>query len=348
MTGDRPSALKPLALTCGDPSGIGPEIALQAWLRTHDDPDASRFFIVGDPANFVSLAARLGWVVPVAETDPATASSLFAQALPVVPIGMSVTGAPGTPDAQDAAITIRSIEQCVAFVKEGQAAAVVTNPISKEVLHRSGFTHPGHTEFLAELALHHYGEKRRPVMMLWSPELAVVPATIHVPLADVPKLLTKELLIETGRIVVRDMQTRFGLAHPRLVLTGLNPHAGEGGDMGRDEIEIIRPAVETLRRELPDADISGPHPADTLFHARARETYDACIGMYHDQALIPIKTLAFDTGVNVTLGLPFVRTSPDHGTAFDIAGKGIARPDSLLAAIALAARLTRTAVVTSS
>jgi len=330
----------PLALTCGDPSGIGPEIALQAWLRTRDDPAASSFFIVGDAEYFSALAHKLGWAVPVTEATPESASSLFPQALPVVSLGLRVVGSAGKPEPGDAAITIRSIEQCVSFVKDGLASAVVTNPISKEVLHRSGFAHPGHTEFLAELALQHYGAKRRPVMMLWSPELAVVPATIHVPLTEVPKLLTKELLVETGHIVVRDMQQRFGLAHPRLVLTGLNPHAGEGGDMGREEIDIIRPAVEALRRDLPDAQISGPHPADTLFHARARETYDACIGMYHDQALIPIKTLAFDTGVNVTLGLPFVRTSPDHGTAFDIAGKGIARPDSLLAAIALAARLT--------
>jgi len=338
----------PLALTCGDPSGIGPEIALLAWLRTHDDPAASPFFIVGDAEHFSALAHKLGWAVPVAEATPDAASPLFPQALPVVSLGMRVAGASGQPEARDAAITIRSIEQCVTFVKEGLAAAVVTNPISKEVLHRSGFAHPGHTEFLAELALQHYGEKRRPVMMLWSPELAVVPATIHVPLTEVPKLLTKELLVETGHIVVRDMQRRFGLAHPRLVLTGLNPHAGEGGDMGHEEIDIIRPAVEALQRDLPEAQISGPHPADTLFHARARETYDACIGMYHDQALIPIKTLAFDTGVNVTLGLPFVRTSPDHGTAFDIAGKGIARPDSLLAAIALAARLTHAPLTAAS
>jgi len=344
MTGEA----KPLALTCGDPSGIGPEIALQAWLRTHGDPDAAPFFIAGDPAHFTNLAVTLGWPVPVAEATPSSALPLFPKALPVVPLGMTVAGIPGTPDPRDAAITIRSIEQCVAFVKEGQASAVVTNPISKEVLHRSGFAHPGHTEFLAELTLRHYGEKCRPVMMLWSPELAVVPATIHVALNEVPKLLTKELLIETGHIVVRDMQQRFGLVHPRLVLTGLNPHAGEGGDMGREEIDIIQPAVAALRRDLPDAQISGPLPADTLFHARARETYDACIGMYHDQALIPIKTLAFDTGVNVTLGLPLVRTSPDHGTAFDIAGKGIARPDSLLAAIALATRLTRAPIAAAA
>jgi 4-hydroxythreonine-4-phosphate dehydrogenase len=327
---------QPLALTSGDPSGIGPEIALRAWLSTHDDKASPGFFIVADPAHLSSLARQFGWTVPIAETDPAGATALFERALPVVAIGHSVVGQPGQPHPQDAAATIASIERCVEFVRAGQASALVTNPISKEVLHRAGFRHPGHTEFLAELALRHFNESRRPVMMLWSPSLAVVPATIHVPLKDVPGLLTTALLIETGRIVAHDLKSRFGIDAPRLAFTGLNPHAGEGGDMGREEIDIIKPALVELAHDII---VSGPHPGDTLFHAEARNHYDAVIAMYHDQALIPIKTLAFDQAVNVTLGLPFIRTSPDHGTAFDIAGRGVANPTSLLAALRLAQRL---------
>ncbi len=332
----REMAQLPLALTCGDPSGIGPEIALRAWLSTHEDATAPRFFIVADPDHVSALAARFSWSVPIVETEPAQASSLFRQALPVTPLGRKVMGLPGAPDPRDAAITIESIERCTAFVHAGEASALVTNPISKEVLHRAGFRHPGHTEFLAELALRFYNEKRRPVMMLWSQDLAVVPATIHIPLAEVPRALTFELLVETGRIVAHDLKQRFGIAAPRLAFTGLNPHAGEGGDMGHEEIDIIKPALDVLARDFA---VTGPHPADTLFHAAARESYDAVIAMYHDQALIPIKTLAFDQAVNVTLGLPFIRTSPDHGTAFDIAGQGRANPASLLAALRLAQRL---------
>jgi 4-hydroxythreonine-4-phosphate dehydrogenase len=328
----------PLALTCGDPSGIGPEIALRAWLTTHLNDQAPSFFIIADPGHLSALAARLGWDIPILETDPDKAAVLFQRGLPVVPIGRSVTGAPGRPDLKDASITIGSIERCVEYVRAGEAAAIVTNPISKEVLYRAGFSHPGHTEFLAELSLRHFDLRRRPVMMLWSEELAVVPATIHVPLAEVPRLLTFELLIETGRIVAHDLSHRFGVTRPRLAFTGLNPHAGEGGDMGREEIDVIRPALAELAKDIV---VSGPHPADTLFHAGARKHYDAVIAMYHDQALIPIKTLAFDQAVNVTLGLPFIRTSPDHGTAFDIAGQGVANPASLIAALQLAQRLAR-------
>jgi len=327
---------RPLALTCGDPSGIGPEIALRAWLNTHNDDEAPAFFIVADSAQLARLAAQFGWDVPIAETTPAHARASFRQALPVVPLYQTVIGTPGQPDLQDAAAAISSIERCVEFVRNGDAAAIVTNPISKEVLHRAGFPHPGHTEFLAELAQRLFNQQRRPVMMLWSEDLAVVPATIHIPLVEVPRRLTFELLVETGRIVAHDLKHRFGIAQPRLAFAGLNPHAGEGGDMGREEIDIIKPALAELAREII---VSGPHPADTLFHAEARKHYDAVIAMYHDQALIPIKTLAFDQAVNVTLGLPFIRTSPDHGTAFDIAGQGRANPASLLAALRLAQRL---------
>jgi 4-hydroxythreonine-4-phosphate dehydrogenase len=213
----------------------------------------------------------------------------------------------------------------------------VTNPVAKAVLYRTGFAEPGHTEFLAKLAQEHTGRAVHPVMMLWSPELAVVPVTIHLPVRDVPRVLTTELIVETGRIVARDLRERFGIARPRLALAGLNPHAGEDGALGTEDGEIVAPAVLALRDDGIDA--RGPLPGDTMFHAAARATYDAALAMYHDQALIPIKTLAFDHAVNVTLGLPFVRTSPDHGTAFDIAGTGRASPASLVAALKLAARL---------
>ncbi|HEX3183112.1 MAG TPA: 4-hydroxythreonine-4-phosphate dehydrogenase PdxA [Beijerinckiaceae bacterium] len=325
----------PLALTQGDPSGIGPEIALKAW-REMRDRDAP-FFVLGDPAHFERVSHALGLDVPVRITSAEDAERAFAEALPIVPLQARVIGAPGRPSASDAAATIEAIERAVTMVAEGSASAVVTNPIAKEVLYDAGFRHPGHTEFLGELALRHFGQAVHPVMMLWSPQLAVVPATIHIPLAQVPSRLTRELLVETAQILVKDMRQRFGIAAPRLVFCGLNPHAGEGGSIGREEIETIAPAIAELRRD--GLNVSGPFPADTLFHAAARAGYNVVIAMYHDQALIPIKTLAFDSAVNVTLGLPFVRTSPDHGTAFDIAGSGRANPASLIAAIKLAARL---------
>jgi 4-hydroxythreonine-4-phosphate dehydrogenase len=329
----------PLALTRGDPSGIGPELALKVWLRNHGNPAVDPFFIAAEPEHLTALARSLGWIVPVEVADPETAASVFRRALPVIPLPFKVAGRPGEPDPRDAAGTIGSIETCLELVRAGKASAIVTNPISKEVLHRSGFPHPGHTEFLAELTQRFFGVVARPVMLLWSPLLATVPVTIHVPLAQVPMLLSSSLIVETAMIVARDFERSFGISNPRLALTGLNPHAGEGGDMGREEIEIIAPAIAELR--AAGLAVSGPHPADTLFHAKARSHYDVAIGMYHDQALIPIKTLAFESAVNVTLGLPFVRTSPDHGTAFDIAGQGKADPASLIAALQLAGRLAR-------
>ena len=302
-------------------------------MRDRDAP----FFVLGDPAHFERVSHALGLDVPVRITSAEDAERAFAEALPIVPLQARVIGAPGRPSASDAAAMIEAIERAVTMVAEGSASAVVTNPIAKEVLYDAGFRHPGHTEFLGELALRHFGQAVHPVMMLWSPQLAVVPATIHIPLAQVPSRLTRELLVETAQIVVKDMRQRFGIAAPRLVFCGLNPHAGEGGSIGREEIETIAPAIAELRRD--SLNVSGPFPADTLFHAAARARYNVVIAMYHDQALIPIKTLAFDSAVNVTLGLPFVRTSPDHGTAFDIAGSGRANPASLIAAIKLAARL---------
>jgi 4-hydroxythreonine-4-phosphate dehydrogenase len=333
----------PLALTLGDPAGIGPEIALAAWLARGGLNPLPPFFLVADPAFVERAADRMGLPVPVAEIDPETAAEVFPRALPVValPSGTAIAALPGRPDSIHAGAVIESITAAVGFVKAGRAAAVVTNPIAKFVLTRAGFAHPGHTEFLAALSVAPGRTPPRPVMMIWSEDLAVVPVTIHVPLRDVPDLLTQDLVEETVRIVVHDLKTRFGLPEPRLVLAGLNPHAGEAGTIGREDRDVLAPAVARLRGE--GIDLRGPLPADTLFHARARETYDVALAPTHDQALIPIKTIAFDDGVNVTLGLPFIRTSPDHGTAFDIAGQGIARPDSLIAALRLAERLARNA-----
>lgn len=308
--------------------GVGPEITLKAYCA-REGAKLPPFFVIGDPALYGHIASTLGLG---ATSEPATldsASEIFAHALPVVALRRRETGP---------AATIASIEQAVEAVAQGRARAVVTNPIAKAVLYQTGFAYPGHTEFLGELAQRFFGVSAKPVMMLWSQQLAVVPVTIHVALARAPQLLTQELLIETGRIVARDLSARFGLASPRLAFAGVNPHAGEGGAMGREEIDVIAPAIAALRAEGIDA--RGPFPADTLFHAAAREKYDVALCPTHDQALIPIKTLAFERAVNVTLGLPFFRASPDHGTAFDIAGKGVADPTSLIEAIRLAGRVS--------
>jgi 4-hydroxythreonine-4-phosphate dehydrogenase len=331
MTGDKP----PLAMTMGDPAGIGPELALAAWRAS--TPSAP-FFVLAAPAVLVAAARRVGFEAPIIETDPAAAAAHFAKGVPVVPLAHAVEAEPGRPSAGAAAATIESIARAVDAVHRGQARAVVTNPIAKAVLYEAGFRYPGHTEYLGELALA-WGAPAFPVMMIWSNVLAVVPVTIHIPLAEAPQALTAELIHKTARVVDRDMRARFGLARPRLAFAGLNPHAGEGGAIGREEIAIIAPAIKALRAEGIDA--VGPLPADTMVHPKARARYDVALTMYHDQGLIPAKALAFDEGVNVTLGLPFVRTSPDHGTAFDIAGKGLANPASLIAAVRLADRLTR-------
>jgi len=333
----------PLALTLGEPAGIGPDLTLSVW-RRRVEFDLPPFYLIGDPDFLAARAQLLGLDVPLSSVTPAEACAAFERALPVVALdltnALAVTAAPGKPDASSAPAAIASIRHAVADVLAGRAAAVVTNPIAKNVLYRSGFAEPGHTEFLARLAQEATGKPVKPVMMLWSPELAVVPVTIHLPLKDVVAALTTDLIVETGRIVARDLAVRFGVARPRIAVAGLNPHAGEDGALGEEDRDIVAPAVARLQAEGID-DI-GPLPADTMFHERARAGYDVALCMYHDQALIPIKTLAFDHGVNVTLGLPFVRTSPDHGTAFDIAGTGRADPTSLVAALALAARLAAT------
>jgi 4-hydroxythreonine-4-phosphate dehydrogenase len=326
----------PLALTLGEAAGIGPDITLAAWLR-RGALDLPAFYVLADPALLASRAKLIGLDVPLAVGRPADANAAFATALPVVDIGVAATAAPGHPNATSAPAAIAAIRQAVDDVLRGDAHAIVTNPVAKSVLYRAGFADPGHTEYLARLAHQATGEHSHPVMMLWSDELAVVPVTIHMPLRDVPDHLTRALVAETGRIVARDLTEKFGIARPRLAFAGLNPHAGEDDTLGTEDSTIVAAAVAELRAAGIDA--RGPMPADTMFHAAARATYDAALCMYHDQALIPIKTLAFDRAVNVTLGLPFIRTSPDHGTAFDIAGTGRADPTSLICALKLAARL---------
>jgi 4-hydroxythreonine-4-phosphate dehydrogenase len=326
---------KPLALTSGEPAGIGPDITLKAWLHRHE-LKLPAFYLLGDRELLSARAEALGLKVRLADVRAEDAFDAFANALPVVSTGQRATARPGQPDSTSADAALASIRQAVGDVIAGRASAVVTNPIAKSVLYRAGFRHPGHTEFLAELAAKD-GRMPQPVMMLWSPALAVVPVTIHVALSEAIARLSSDLIVTTVRIVAAALKTRFGLAKPRLAVSGLNPHAGEDGSLGSEDHTIVAPAVEMLRGE--GIEIRGPLPADTMFHDAARRTYDCAICMYHDQALIPVKTLAFEDAVNVTLGLPFIRTSPDHGTAFDIAGTGRASPSSLIAALRLAARM---------
>lgn len=325
----------PIALTMGDPAGIGPELALAAWRLKGA---AAPFFVLAPPGLLAAVGRRVGIDAPILETTPDRAASVFDRGLPVVPLEAPVAAEPGRPSAANAPAVIESIARAVGLVRAGSARAVVTNPIAKATLYEAGFRFPGHTEYLGELAAQ-WGAPAFPVMMIWSERLAVVPVTIHIALTEVPRALTRDLLLTTARVVNHDLRSRFGIAKPRLAFAGLNPHAGEGGAMGEEEIETIAPAIARLREEGIDA--FGPLPADTMFHAKARGRYDVALTMYHDQGLIPAKTLAFDEGVNVTLGLPFVRTSPDHGTAFDIAGRGEADPTSLMAALSLADRLTQ-------
>ncbi|MEM9248103.1 MAG: 4-hydroxythreonine-4-phosphate dehydrogenase PdxA [Pseudomonadota bacterium] len=321
-----PHALAPLAMTCGEPAGIGPEIAAKAW----DQLRAQRPFVwIGDPGH-------LPKGTPVREIEaPGAARDAAAHALPVLVHRFAAPAEPGVPAPENAAHVISAIARAVALAQEGAVSGLVTGPIHKKALQDgAGFAHPGHTEFLAALA-----GVDRVVMMLACPELRVVPATIHIPLDRVAEELNAPLLRDTLRITHAALRRDFGIEAPRLAVAGLNPHAGEGGAMGHQELEMIGPLLEELRSD--GMDVKGPLSADTMFHARARAGYDAAIAMYHDQALIPIKTIDFAGGVNVTLGLPFIRTSPDHGTAFDIAGQDRADPTSTIAALALAADMAR-------
>lgn len=322
----------PLVVALGDPSGVGPEITAKAWVA-RASANLAPFFAVGDARSIAAV-----WNGPIARISaPAEALSCFDTALPVLQLedGGSIT--PGVPNVEGARCALASLEMAVGIARSGAARALVTCPVSKAQLYAIGFTHPGQTEFVAERC---GVASANAVMMLAGPSLRVVPVTTHIPLSKVPTQLTTELIVARARVTLRGLKRNFAIAKPRIAVSGLNPHAGEDGALGREEIEIITPAIETLRAE--GVDIVGPIPADALFHARARATYDAALCMYHDQALVPLKTLHFDEGVNMTLGLPIIRTSPDHGTAFNIAGNNVANPGAMIAAIQMADLATRT------
>lgn len=321
----------PLALSLGEPAGIGPEIVAAAWRALSAEGPA--FCVIGD------AALMRGQSVPVqAMPSIGDAPAVFARALPVLDIPLPAPVTPGRPEAANAASVADWIETAVGLALSGEASGVVTSPIAKAPLYAAGFRFPGHTEFIADLTADApFGGTRGPVMMLTARDLRACLVTIHAPLSQVPELVTAERVIRTARVVHEALRRDFGIARPRLALAALNPHAGESGSIGLEEIEVLRPAAEALRAE--GITITDPLPADTMFHDEARATYDAALCLYHDQALIPVKTLDFWGGVNTTLGLPVIRTSPDHGTGFDIAGKGVARPDSLIAAIRLAGQM---------
>ena len=338
-------SLPPLVMSLGDPAGTGPELVAKAWQALRDDDsreDDSRksglaFAVIGDAA----LLTQQG--IPVARIDDAEETAVvFPEALPVLDRPLSAGVTPGTPDTAHGRHIVAWIREGVDLCRTGKARALVTCPIAKSVLYATGFKFPGHTEYLASLCREAEGMVPHPVMMLTAPdtvnadELRVVLATIHLPLAEVPAALSPALLIRLARITHDALIRDFGIEAPRLAMAGLNPHAGEDGTIGREEIDILRPAIAGLQSEI---DIRGPFPADTLFHEEARRGYDAVLCMYHDQGLIPLKTLDFWGGGNITLGLPIVRTSPDHGTGFAIAGKGVARADSLINAIRAADKI---------
>jgi 4-hydroxythreonine-4-phosphate dehydrogenase len=323
--------LPPLAVTMGEPAGVGGEIILKAWQQLRES--GPLFFALADPDWLARLARGLGLRLPLAVIGSAAAArDYFAEALPVLPLRLAGEVHPGRPDPRHGGAVIEAIERGVAMAQSGEAAGLVTAPVHKRTLYQAGFAHPGHTEFIAALT-----GASEVAMMLAAPGLRVVPLTIHVPLRAVFGLLSAERLLRTARLTLRALADDFGIPAPRLAVAGLNPHAGEGGELGDEELRLIAPAVAELQAE--GRAVSGPHAPDTLFTARARAGYDAALCMYHDQALIPLKTLAMDEGVNVTLGLPIIRTSPDHGTALDIAGRGLADPASLIAALRLAATL---------
>jgi 4-hydroxythreonine-4-phosphate dehydrogenase len=323
----------PLVLTMGEPAGIGGEIALKAWLA-RDTDNVPPFFMIDDPARLTALAQHLDWPVSVIPIDaPEDALDAFVHGTPVLARPLTAGYVPGSPNPAHADAVIASIDDAVGFVTAGRAAALVTNPIHKLTLTEAGFRHNGHTDYLAELA----GGGAKAVMMLACAGLRVVPLSVHIALRDSIAAVSKAAIIAVTHTTIDALRRDFGIAEPRIVVSGLNPHAGEGGTMGREEIDIIAPAIAHLKQA--GLSVRGPAPADTLFHEAARAGYDAAICMYHDQALIPIKTLDFRAAVNITLGLPFVRTSPDHGTAFEIAGTGVAHASSLVAALKTAAEI---------
>jgi len=319
-------SISPIAVSIGDPAGIGPEVLAKAWVRRTQDR-LSPFFAIGDPRSISTV-----WKGPLRKVDgPAEAAACFDEALPIMEVEDAGEIVPGQPNMPGARCAIASLEIAVGLAREGAACAIVTGPVSKAELYAIGFTHSGQTEFVAERCGVSPGNV---AMMLAGPTLRTVCITTHVPLARVAELLSVELVVSRARVTARGLQRDFGIADPRIAIAGFNPHAGEGGALGREEIDILLPAIEQLRDE--GIDIVGPLAADTMFHPRARARYDAALCTYHDQALIPLKTLHFDEGVNMTLGLPIVRVAPDHGTAFEIAGKGLAEPGATIAAIRMA------------
>lgn len=323
---------KPIILTPGDPAGIGAEISLKAWQQGCND-----FVIFEDAARLQSLANDFGMDIPITSLPNLGAYEPDCDALQVMPISWDTAPIAGKPETANAPMVIEAIKDAASLVQAGQAAAMVTNPIAKATLYESGFAYPGHTEFLGSLCTPDQGA---PLMMLACDDLRVVPLTVHIPLAEVASNVTSEAIINACRLMATSLYRYEQVNDPHIAICGLNPHAGEQGTMGQEDATIIAPAIAALRAE--NINVTGPHPADTLFHAEARSGYDAVLGMYHDQVLIPLKTIDFYGGVNITLGLDFIRTSPDHGTGFDIAGQGLARPDSLIAAIKQARRMAST------
>ncbi|WP_395624208.1 4-hydroxythreonine-4-phosphate dehydrogenase PdxA [Sphingomonas daechungensis] len=318
---------RPIAISLGDPAGIGPEVVAKCWdgRAVNNLPP---FAAIGDPRAIAHV-----WDGPIELVDdPQQAEAVFDYALPLIQITAAEDDLPGHPSVAGAHCSLDSLEIAVGLARSGSAAAVVTGPVSKEQLYSIGFAHPGQTEFVAERCGVSQGNV---AMMLAGPTLRTVPVTTHIPLAEVPAHLSPALIEARGRTTLRGLQRNFGIAEPTLAISGINPHSGEGGLLGREEIEIIEPAIAALRAE--GWRVTGPHPADTMFHASARARYDAALCMYHDQALIPLKALHFEDGVNVTLGLPIIRTAPDHGTAFDIAGQDLADPRPMASAIQMAA-----------
>lgn len=322
----------PVAVTMGDPAGIGGEISLMAW-RDHRS-SLNPFFVMDDPDRLRRLSANTGFECPIVEiADPADVRKTFDHALPVLPLSAPVEALPGDDSTADGAMVIEAIDRAIDAALAGSVAGMVTNPIQKSRLYAAGFTSPGHTEYLGERA----GLADPPIMLLAGPNLKVVPVTIHLSVKDAVAALTQAEIVRTLETTVNALKYDFGIETPRVAVAGLNPHAGEAGHMGREEIEIIEPAIADMAD--CDAEIRGPLAADTMFHAAARATYDVAVCMYHDQALVPMKTLDFDNGVNISVGLPFVRTSPDHGTAYNIAGSGSANPTSLVSAIRMAGEI---------
>jgi 4-hydroxythreonine-4-phosphate dehydrogenase len=326
----------PIVLTCGEPAGVAPEITAKAWLALRET-SAAAFFLIGDDDYFSNRAALAGISIATTKiSDPHEAYAAFATALPILHRPLSAHPKPGIIDPATAKDVIAAIDEGVGLVMAGKASALVTNPIQKEALYSAGFRHQGHTDYLAALASK-AGRRVHEVMMLVARDLRTVPLTVHIPFKDVLAALNAEMIVSQAHVVANDLQEYFGIMRPRIAFTGLNPHAGENGTMGREEQTIIIPAINQLRAE--GLTVAGPLPADTAFHEEARAHYDAILCMYHDQALIPVKTLDFHGGVNVTLGLPFIRTSPDHGTALGMAGTGKANPQSLIAALTLAGEM---------